>query len=87
MSESDALTYAAREVVAVFATPEAMEAAVEQLGIAGVDRAAISVRWRLPSVPRWPVVWSAPVSVRCCSAPLRATIATPLNTSSPTVGW
>lgn len=35
--------YAAREVVGVFPTSNALEAAVEQLGIEGVDRAAISV--------------------------------------------
>jgi hypothetical protein len=35
--------YAAREVVGVFPTAEALEAAIEQLGIVGVDRAAISV--------------------------------------------
>jgi hypothetical protein len=35
--------YVAREVVAVFPRPAALEAAVEQLGIAGIDRAAMSV--------------------------------------------
>ncbi len=32
-----------REVVGVFPDPAALQAAVEQLGIAGIDRAAISV--------------------------------------------
>ncbi|MCW6511771.1 hypothetical protein [Lichenifustis flavocetrariae] len=35
--------YAAREVVGVFDTPEALEAAVDRLQISGFDRAAISV--------------------------------------------
>lgn len=36
-------TYKAREAVAVFDNPDVLEAAVEKLGMAGVDRAAISV--------------------------------------------
>ncbi len=35
--------YQSREAVAVFADPDALEAAVTALGIAGFDRAAISV--------------------------------------------
>ncbi len=37
------MRYDAREVVGVFATPDALDNAVEQLGLAGVGRAAISV--------------------------------------------
>lgn len=36
-------TYRAHEVVGVFASPEALEAAVDQLEVAGFDRAALSV--------------------------------------------
>jgi len=43
MVESGTMYYAAREVVGAFPTASALESAVEQLGIAGVDRAAISV--------------------------------------------
>jgi hypothetical protein len=35
--------YRATEVVGVFATPDALELAVDDLGIAGFDRAGISV--------------------------------------------
>jgi hypothetical protein len=42
-SEMTTTHYAACEVVGVFPTTAALEAAVEQLGIAGIDRAAISV--------------------------------------------
>ena len=41
--ESGNMRYAAREVVGVFPTASALETAVEQLEIAGVNRAAISV--------------------------------------------
>ena len=41
--ETGALTYRSREAVAVFADGDALEAAVTALGIAGFDRAAISV--------------------------------------------
>jgi hypothetical protein len=41
--ESGTMRYAAREVVGVFPTASALETAVEQLEIAGVNRAAISV--------------------------------------------
>jgi ABC-type molybdate transport system ATPase subunit len=37
------MRYVAREVVGVFPTASALETAVEQLEIAGVNRAAISV--------------------------------------------
>jgi hypothetical protein len=42
-AESGTMRYAAREVVGAFPTAGALEKAVEQLEIAGVDRAAISV--------------------------------------------
>jgi GNAT superfamily N-acetyltransferase len=43
MDKDGTIDYATREVVGVFPTASALESAVEQLGIAGVDRAAISV--------------------------------------------
>jgi hypothetical protein len=43
-SVDDTLHYTAREVVAVFADTKGVEAAIEQLAMAGVDRAALSVR-------------------------------------------
>lgn len=43
MGEDDPMHYSAREVVGVFETRDALENAVDQLGIAGVGRAAISV--------------------------------------------
>ena len=42
-AESGTTYYLAREVVGVFSTPLELDGAVEQLGLAGVDRAAISV--------------------------------------------
>jgi hypothetical protein len=41
--EDDAVPNIVREVVGVFKTPAQLEAAVEQLGSAGIDRAAVSV--------------------------------------------
>jgi len=43
MGKGDTAQNNVREVVGVFDTPAHLEAAVEQLGIAGIDRAAISV--------------------------------------------
>lgn len=43
MDDSGTMHYAAREVVGAFSSTGALESVVEQLGIAGVDRAAISV--------------------------------------------
>ena len=45
MDEGGTMHYATPEVVGVFSTASALETAVEQLEIAGVDRAAISVTW------------------------------------------
>ncbi len=42
-AESGTMQYLAREVVGVFSTPDELDRAVEQLGLAGVNRAAISV--------------------------------------------
>ena len=42
-AESKTTRYLAREVVGVFSTSQELDNAVEQLGLAGVDRAAISV--------------------------------------------
>lgn len=51
MDQPGTMHYATREVVGVFPSTEALETAVEQLGIAGVDRAAISVLATQPPRP------------------------------------
>ena len=44
MNEADGtLHYVAREVVGIFASPSALEAAVDELEMAGVSRAAVSI--------------------------------------------
>lgn len=43
LNDDGTMHYPVREVVGVFKTSDALESAIDQLGIAGVDRAAVSV--------------------------------------------